>query len=468
MRLANKLAILVVVLYGVVTVWDVVSQGVTIPPLSTHGLHLGPSNATFTTYHPQTQYKTFGAGIDHAAFRRAGTTPEDIALFFLEANFGLKKRSLKYWTIEKDSVTYFYAKQKFNKIEVANSVANVAIKDNKVVAFGANFVQPRHIASPKPRLSPSQAIVAASSELGANYYYWPAQLEYVLISANTALLTYVVQVRHDDQWFDFFVDADSGEIVNVVELSGDVVSRILKFKNQDSTWAGLSLTEHHPGPAINKRLDISAGFNYAGMEWDGVRLPGQYRFGWLNSMTDGESGRCLSTMESRGMGQGWSDTLTFWEENNSTMPGDFTIFSWTINDPSGVRPVPYSVDKAINPYTYSRVSSLDEAHNIGEVWTMILVEVYWKLVAAKGYSSDRKDISGTAGNIVFLRLLMDGLRIQPCNPTFLSARDAIIQADMNRYGGENVCTLWKAFAKRGLGVKAARYIDDFSIPSRCS
>jgi hypothetical protein len=28
---------------------------------------------------------------------------------------------------------------------------------------------------------------------------------------------------------------------------------------------------------------------------------------------------------------------------------------------------------------------------------------------------------------------------------------AIIQADANRYGGANACTLWTAFAKRGLG-----------------
>lgn len=64
---------------------------------------------------------------------------------------------------------------------------------------------------------------------------------------------------------------------------------------------------------------------------------------------------------------------------------------------------------------------------------------------------------------------MDGLKGQPCNPTFVSARDgeriefvvlirelttvhlAIISADACRYGGKYNCTIWKAFAKRGLG-----------------
>jgi extracellular elastinolytic metalloproteinase len=76
----------------------------------------------------------------------------------------------------------------------------------------------------------------------------------------------------------------------------------------------------------------------------------------------------------------------------------------------------------------------------------------------------------TAGNTVALHLFIDAFSLQPCNPTFITARagrfiisidicslliisiiTAIIQADANRYAGANKCTLWKAFAKRGLG-----------------
>lgn len=43
---------------------------------------------------------------------------------------------------------------------------------------------------------------------------------------------------------------------------------------------------------------------------------------------------------------------------------------------------------------------------------------------------------------------------QPCNPTFVSARDAIVDADEALTGGDNACEIWTAFAKRGLGEGA--------------
>ena len=89
----------------------------------------------------------------------------------------------------------------------------------------------------------------------------------------------------------------------------------------------------------------------------------------------------------------------------------------------------------------------------------------------------------TGGNTVFLHLFIDALALQPCNPTceysspgqrpgthfpqVPQARDAWIQADANRYRGANRCTLWRAFASRGLGVGAASHIDSTSVPSGC-
>ena len=66
-----------------------------------------------------------------------------------------------------------------------------------------------------------------------------------------------------------------------------------------------------------------------------------------------------------------------------------------------------------------------------------------------------------------MHLFMDHLPLLPCNPTFVDARGAWLQADANRYGGSNKCVLWKVFASRGLGSEAAGYIDDFTIPDEC-
>ena len=63
---------------------------------------------------------------------------------------------------------------------------------------------------------------------------------------------------------------------------------------------------------------------------------------------------------------------------------------------------------------------------------------------------------------------------QPCRPTFIQARDAIIDADKALTGGKNSCLLWKGFAKRGLGADASRSTDpndhlsrknSFNLPS---
>lgn len=49
----------------------------------------------------------------------------------------------------------------------------------------------------------------------------------------------------------------------------------------------------------------------------------------------------------------------------------------------------------------------------------------------------------------------------------LTARNAWIQADVNRYAGANKCILWNAFASRGLGVNAANHNDDTTVPAGC-
>lgn len=74
---------------------------------------------------------------------------------------------------------------------------------------------------------------------------------------------------------------------------------------------------------------------------------------------------------------------------------------------------------------------------------------------------------GSEGNVVFLHLFLDALPIQPCNPTFVNARDAWLQADITRYNGSNKCILWSVFASRGLGVNASNFTNDFKVPPGC-
>ncbi|KAI3616646.1 putative extracellular elastinolytic metalloproteinase precursor [Moniliophthora roreri] len=162
--------------------------------------------------------------------------------------------------------------------------------------------------------------------------------------------------------------------------------------------------------------------------------------GLTNRMTGGGTARCLETAESGGLGEGWSDAFADWTEHQSSPEiKDFVTGAYVLNRPEGVRRYPYSTDPTVNPLRYSWVEPEGEVHHP----------------------------TGLKGNVVYLHLFIDALAIQPCNPTFLDARDAWIQADESRYSGAHKCLLWKAFASRGLGVKAASYRDDETIPEEC-
>ncbi|KAF7301728.1 Extracellular metalloproteinase mep [Mycena indigotica] len=190
--------------------------------------------------------------------------------------------------------------------------------------------------------------------------------------------------------------------------------------------------------------------------------------GVTNRMTGGGTGACLQSTEAGGMGEGWSDAMADWTEKNSSAVPDYVMGQYIINSAAGIRTHPYSTSKTVNPLTYASVGTLNEVHNIGEVWANLLHNVYAALVGAHGWAADAKtNPDGTAGNVVYLHLFLDALALQPCNPTFLTARNAWLQADVNRYSGANRCLLWKAFASRGLGVNAANHKDNADIPSDC-
>ncbi|PBK72769.1 hypothetical protein ARMSODRAFT_881547 [Armillaria solidipes] len=194
----------------------------------------------------------------------------------------------------------------------------------------------------------------------------------------------------------------------------------------------------------------------------------EFTHGLTNRMTGGGTARCLQITESRGLGEGWSDAMAEWTEQTSGTITDFVTGTWVVNNPAGVRHFPYSTDPTVNPLRYSALASLSEVHNIGEVWANMLHNVYAPLVGAHGWSATAmEDPSGPEGNIVYLHLFIDALALQPCNPTFVDARDAWIQADVNRYNGANACILWNAFASRGLGMNAANYVDDETVPDGC-
>src|SRR5438093_5959650 len=81
-------------------------------------------------------------------------------------------------------------------------------------------------------------------------------------------------------------------------------------------------------------------------------------------------------------------------------------------------------------------SDASEVHNQGEVWCVTLWDARANLINKYGYA---------VGNQLILQLVTDGMKLSPANPTFLQARDAIIQADLVDNAGANKNELWSAF-----------------------
>ncbi|KAJ7282449.1 Fungalysin metallopeptidase-domain-containing protein [Mycena rebaudengoi] len=189
--------------------------------------------------------------------------------------------------------------------------------------------------------------------------------------------------------------------------------------------------------------------------------------GITNRLTGGGTATCLQTLEAGGLGEGWSDALAEWTEQKSATIEDYVLGTFVSNT-ANIRTKPYSTDKAVNPLTYADVGINNEVHNIGEVWANMLHNVYAALVGELGFNADAAtNPDGTEGNVVFMHLMIDALALQPCNPTFITARDAWLQADKNRFNGANTCTVIKAFASRGLGINAVPFVDDATVPPEC-
>ncbi|TPX58887.1 hypothetical protein PhCBS80983_g02849 [Powellomyces hirtus] len=226
----------------------------------------------------------------------------------------------------------------------------------------------------------------------------------------------------------------------------------------------------------------------------------EYCHGLSIRLTGGpENVGCLGWGESGGMGEGWGDffaTATRTTAKN-TRKDNFGMGEYA-NGGHGIRKYLYSTDMETNPSTYAFVERPGYwgVHAKGEVWAVILYEVYWNLVDKHGFDPDwfnsgykaenpsadhyidfrtgatvarPKPAPKQAGNILALQLVVDGMKLQPCHPSFVDARDAILQADKINNNGENLCEIWKGFAKRGLGVKAkSGGKEDFTIPDKCN
>jgi len=173
--------------------------------------------------------------------------------------------------------------------------------------------------------------------------------------------------------------------------------------------------------------------------------------GLSNRLVGGGSTACLGPLQSGAMGEGWGDFVAASFLNNPVI-GAYV----TGNAVTGIR----NASMASSPFRYDdlQLGTINQIHDAGEIWAAAL----WDARTAVGASTIE-------------RLVVTGMKLTPCNPTMVQARDGILQADLLTTGGVNQCALRAAFAGRGLGTGAASpnassttaIVTSTSVPASC-
>jgi subtilisin-like proprotein convertase family protein len=202
----------------------------------------------------------------------------------------------------------------------------------------------------------------------------------------------------------------------------------------------------------------------------------------------------------QGMGEGWSDffaraLLSTPDEDPDAPYAPAAWLSYRVqglfadNYFYGLRRFPYASrhrvganGRPFNPLTFADVAAspaigdgayppspvglMDglQPHRIGEVWASALFEARARFIARLGFAT---------GNQRFLQYLVDAMKLEPANPTFLAGRDALLSAVYMSGGSTpdaDAADIWAGFAARGMGVLAeetsggAAAIESFAVP----
>ena len=195
----------------------------------------------------------------------------------------------------------------------------------------------------------------------------------------------------------------------------------------------------------------------------------EYGHAISNRMAGGPD-RGLSGLQAGGMGESWSDLMaTEYLQEYGYVPverrrrrpmGAYV----TGNANRGIRN--YNFSKS--PLNYSNVGydlTGPQVHADGEIWSATHSDIRSAFMARYGAGdaatqrscADGRDAPSTAcpGNRRWIQLVFDAWLLMPSGAvSMVDARNAMLAADLLRFGGANQDLLWNGFADRGLGKDA--------------
>lgn len=170
----------------------------------------------------------------------------------------------------------------------------------------------------------------------------------------------------------------------------------------------------------------------------------------VNRMVGGDN-TCDNGIQPSALAEGWADAFAW------TMTGDRVLGAYVSGDADvGIRTQPIGA----HAYSYANLCNIRGEYRCGatqdgEIWSGFLYDLRQAMEQAHGpeEGADRTD-----------RLIVEGMRYTPCQPTFVDARDGILAAEAALTGGADRCIVWQAAALRGLGWSASSTGPDDQVP----
>ena len=309
-------------------------------------------------------------------------------------------------------------------------------------------------AEPGPTMTPPRTPPDGGPGLAFDFPFDPALAPPANLDAGVTNAFYWLNVAHDVLYQYGFTEAAGNFQQNTYGrggLGGDAVLAYVQdpFLTNGGTF-GITPEGVSPTMRIGPWTYTAPPRDIA---FDASVVVHEYAHGLSNRLVGGPTVLCLNGAEQPG--EGWSDLvailLTMRPGDTRYTPRGIAAYGTGQGPGATIRPAPYSTDFAVNPYTYGDTRTMLGTHAVGFVWATAVWEVVWDLIDAYGFSPDVYDADGTAGNQIALRLLVAGLKLTPCSPGFVDAREGIMAADRALYGGVHQALLWAAFARRGLG-----------------
>ncbi|MGH8836358.1 MAG: M36 family metallopeptidase [Actinomycetes bacterium] len=191
----------------------------------------------------------------------------------------------------------------------------------------------------------------------------------------------------------------------------------------------------------------------------------EYGHAITNRMINGPAAGFASP---QGMSESWSDLIAMEivNEHGYANPGirAYTIGEYVTTDPiAGIR----NYNMSQSPLNYS---SIDydfvglQVHASGETWSATNFDIRSAMIARygagtaalqKSCANGLTPVTSCPGNRRWAQLMFDSFPLMTFSPvSMVDSRNAMLGADMIRFGGANQDILWNAFAKRGLGEGA--------------